>query len=70
MSIEDIDKKNESQGAIQLTEQQLDQALSHPPLNPVIGGGKKKAKALPPPTIPSTAAPTYKDLNDAALASL
>jgi hypothetical protein len=24
MSIEDIDKKNESQGAIQLTEQQLD----------------------------------------------
>ena len=47
MSIEDIDKKNESQGAIQLTEQQLDQALSHPPLNPVIGGGKKKAKALP-----------------------
>ncbi len=36
MSIEDMDKKNESSGNIQLTQEMLDQALNQPPVNPVI----------------------------------
>ena len=64
MSIEDIDKKNESQGAIFLTEQQLDQALSQPPLNPVIGKGRNKAaQAIPPPTIQPNTLDSSKDLS-------